>query len=77
MKKIRLDINKLNCNNYHVSDTDGEFWYAQNGLRSIYTYSKISNTPFKTICLELLNSGQIVVNDTRDNNNDTLCLTMI
>ena len=56
------NLNLLNCNNYHVSDLGtGDHWYAQNGLRSLYAYSKITNESFRTICDELLAYGQTVV----------------
>ena len=70
-------LNKLNCMNYHVSITDNSHWYAQNGLRSLYTYSKISNKTFKEICTEMLVSGQVELKDLRENDNDDLVLTMI
>ena len=45
-----MDLNRLNCMNYHVSDNDGGFWYAQNGLRSIFEYSKLSDKSFRELC---------------------------
>jgi len=77
MNKSNVDLNRLNCMNYQVHDAEGDYWYAQNGLRSIYTYSKCTDVPFREICLALLKEGQIEFKDTRDNNNETLCLTMI
>ena len=71
------NLSRLNCMNYQVHDLEGEYWYAQNGLRSLFTYSKLSSTGFKDICKALLTEGQIVIQDLRDNDNETLCLTMI
>lgn len=70
-------LNKLNCMNYHVSDSENNSWYAQNGLRSLYEYSKVSNSSFKAIANEMHIKGQVILNDTRDNNNERLVLTMI
>lgn len=71
------ELKKLNCRNYQIHDSEGDYWYAQCGLRSLYEYSKVTTVPFKHICQELLRSGQIVIPDVRGNNNDTLCITMI
>jgi hypothetical protein len=61
------NLNKLNCNNYHVYDhISNDSWFAQNGLRSLYEYSKISGSTFKAICLTLLNSGQVTIMDQRE-----------
>jgi hypothetical protein len=70
-------LNKLNCNNYHVSDASGDFWFACDGLRSLYRLSKCSNVTFKAICLELLASGQIIIDDVRDNENKFFVITLI
>lgn len=71
------NLNRLNCMNYHVSDSEGNYWFAQNGLRSLYCYSKCTDTSFRDICLSLINKGEIIIKDIRDNDNDTFCLTMI
>ena len=74
----KLDLNKLNCMNYHIEDDAEDFWFAQCGLRSLYNYSKTSNSSFKDICYKLLLDGQIEIN-----NNDleyetkTYLITMI
>lgn len=70
-------LNTLNCNNYHVADSDNEHWYAQNGLRSLYEYSKISDKTFKAICIEMLAKKEVILKDTRNNGNDILVLTLI
>jgi hypothetical protein len=72
-------LNKLNCMNYHVTDlTVGDTWFAWSGLRSLYTYSKISDTSFKKICIDLLEVGQTEIIDTRpDYLGHKLVLTMI
>lgn len=70
-------LTKLNCMNYHVSDSNNDHWYAQNGLRSLYVYSKDTDKSFKTICNELYNKGEIILKDLKDNDNDILVLTMI
>jgi hypothetical protein len=54
-----LDLNRLNCMNYHVADTSGEHWYAQNGLRSLYQYAIRSDKSFREICTELNNLGEV------------------
>ena len=69
-------LNKLNCMNYHVCNNDNEFWYAQNGLRSLYVYSKNSDTSFREICNTLYTKGEITINDTRFEG-ETFTLTMI
>lgn len=71
------DLQKLNCMNYHVADSDNEYWFAQNGLRSLYTYSKITDTSFRDICLGLLLKGEVILKDTRNNENEVLVLSMI
>jgi len=73
-----MDLNKLNSNNYHVfEDNTDDHWYAQNGLRSLYVYSKISNKSFRYICETLLNRGEVTIYDTRPNSEGLLTLTMI
>ena len=54
-----VDLNKLNCMNYHVSDSEGDFWYAQNGLRSLYQYAIRSDKTLRELCNELLDKGQV------------------
>lgn len=71
------NLNRLNCMNYHVEDSNGDFWYAYNGLRSLYEYSKISEKSFRLICETMILEGQIRLKDIRDNENETLVLTMI
>ena len=56
MKK-QVNLNKLNCMNYHVSMGD-EHWYAQNGLRSLYQYAIRSDKSFREICTELNDKGE-------------------
>lgn len=71
-------IKRLNCMNYHVNDDFNDaHWYAQNGLRSLFEYSKICNKSFKTICIELFETQQITIQDLRENDCTTLTLTMI
>lgn len=56
-------LNTLNCINYHVQDeTNDEHWYATNGLRSLYNYSKVSeNKNFREICLEMIEKGEVEI----------------
>jgi len=70
-------LNKLNCMNYHVADSDDNIWFAQNGLRSLYEYSKIGTMSFRTICLLMLDQGEITITDIRNNDNEKITLTMI
>lgn len=78
-----MNLDRLNCMNYQVNcELTGDFWYAQCGLRSLYEYSKISDTSFRTICEVLDTEGQITIKDTREVNEDfpergELTLTMI
>lgn len=72
-----MDLKKLNCMNYHISDSENEFWFAQNGLRSLFIYSKITDKSFRDICVQLDRTGEIILQDLRENDNDTLVLTMI
>ena len=74
---MNKDLQRLNCMNYHVADSDNEYWFAQNGLRSLYTYSKIGNKSFREICNELSTKGECILRDMRDIDNDVLILTMI
>lgn len=70
------NLNRLNCNNYYVYDHHSEdHWYAQNGLRSLYQYAKLSDKSFRDICLSLLDSGEVTLLDTRYGTE--LTLTMI
>ena len=61
-------LNKLNCMNYQVdyTDNDGydEFYYLQCGLRSLYNFAKRHNISFKKLCIDLLEFGQVVLDDT-------------
>ena len=73
-----MDLNKLNCNNYHVfEDNTDDHWYAQNGLRSLYVYSKISNKSFRYICETLLNRGEVTIYRETEGIEGNLVLTMI
>lgn len=72
-----MNLNKLNCNNYHVCDSENDHWYAQNGLRSLYEYSKISDKTFREICTVLYYKGEITIKDIRDNDNEFLTITLI
>ena len=56
------NLTLLNCNNYHVSEHDsGDHWYAQNGLRSLWVYAKLSKQSFRMICDELLAYGETTI----------------
>lgn len=66
-------LNKLNCMNYQVNDSEDQFWYACNGLRSLYHYSQNSNISFKELCTKMLETGQV----TLTRNGEHLTLTMI
>lgn len=75
-----MDLNRLNCMNYQVTDSEGDFWFAQNGLRSIYEYAIRSDKTFREFCTELDNKGEIsfkyhIVADKLDINNPELLLT--
>ena len=76
---ITMDLKKLNCMNYHVQcHTTGDHWFAQCGLRSLYTYSKVSESTFRDICTTLNDKGEITVIDTREEfKGQKLTLTMI
>lgn len=59
---MREKLNKLNCMNYQVNcEITDNFWYAQNGLRSLYTYSANSDHSFKELCLKMLETGQVTL----------------
>jgi hypothetical protein len=74
----KIDLNKLNCMNYHVEDDMQDFWYSTNGLRSIYNYSKVSDISFKDLCLALLKDKQIKINNIdKRYNTKTYLITMI
>lgn len=78
-----IDLNKLNCNNYHVYDhVTGDHWYAQNGIRSLWVYSKISGSTFRHICESLSINSEVTIMDQRDiddtcNKRGAITLTMI
>jgi hypothetical protein len=74
---MKEQLNKLNCMNYHVQNSKDDFWYAQNGLRSLWVYSKESDTSFRELCLKMLEEGQVIVKDLRDNDNERFIITMI
>lgn len=69
-------LNTLNCMNYHVQDeTNDEYWYATNGLRSLYNYSKVTeNKNFREICLEMIERQQV---ELLHKSGSILVLTMI
>lgn len=69
-------LNTLNCMNYHVQDeTNDEYWYATNGLRSLYNYSKVSeNKTFREICLEMIERQEV---ELLHKSGNILVLTMI
>lgn len=70
-------LDTLNCNNYHVSeDFTGEYWFAQNGLRSLWHYSKMANISFRTLCLKMMETGEVTITIDSDTE-ETLTLTMI
>jgi len=75
--KSIVDLNKLNCMNYHVSESNtNDFWYAQNGIRSLYAYSKLDDAfSFRAICEQMSCYGEITLKDNRTGN--FLTLTMI
>lgn len=57
-----IDLKKLNCNNYYVYDhVSEEHWYAQNGLRSLFNYSKKANKSFRQICSDISENGESVI----------------
>ena len=62
--------------NYHVESKDGSFWYATNGLRSLFNHCKYSDTSFRKVCSELLKTGQIQIVDNRFED-DYFLITMI
>lgn len=69
-------LNTLNCMNYHVQDeTNDEYWYATNGLRSLYNYSKVTeNKNFREICLEMIERQEV---ELLHKSGSILVLTMI
>jgi hypothetical protein len=75
---LNENLNKLNCNNYHVSeDETGDYWFAQNGLRSLYHYSKMATKmDFRTLCLRMIETGEVTIEIDSDTE-DTLTLTLI
>ena len=76
-----MNLNKLNSMNYYVYDhMTGDHWYAQCGLRSLFTYSKISGSTFRHICESLNSEGEVTIQDMRDASEITrgaLTITMI
>lgn len=78
-----IDLKKLNCNNYYVYDhLTKDHWYAQNGLRSLFEYSKISGSTFRDICEKLNSLGEVTIMDQREITEDcsergALTLTLI
>lgn len=59
------NLNKLNVMNYMINDLkEGGYWYADNGLRSLYHYSKqTKDMTFRQICEQLLVDGQVILKD--------------
>jgi hypothetical protein len=75
---MQHNMDRLNCMNYHVYDNETEdFWFAQNGLRSLYAYSKNSNKTFRELCLEMIKTGEVEIIRTHDGESVQLTLTMI
>lgn len=69
-------LKTLNCMNYHVYENQTtDVWFACNGWRSLYTYSKISGSTFRHICETLIKIGEVTIVDNRTGN--TLTLTII
>jgi hypothetical protein len=57
-----MDLNKLNCMNYQVFDVETrDYWYAQQGLRSLYNYSKDSDMSFRELCTRMLDRGEVIL----------------
>lgn len=75
--KNKVDMKKLDCMNYHVTDSEGEFWFAQNGLESLKVYAELSDWSFDDICQELDYIGQVTIKDLRSTELNILTLTMI
>lgn len=75
--KMNETLKTLNCMNYICVDSNDDHWYACNGLRSLYEYSKISNTTFKELCTKMIHEREVTIADTRNNNNETITLSMI
>ena len=77
MNKSNVDLNRLNCMNYHVSESiTGDHWYAQNGLRSLFVYSKLDEDfTFRQLCEILHDLQEVTIKDNRTGN--YLTLTMI
>ena len=57
-----IDLNKLNCMNYIVSD-DEVTYYLTDGLRSLWRFSKSQDINFKNLCITLLNDNQVIIKD--------------
>ena len=55
-------INKLNCMNYKFTIED-EFYYLQDGLRSLYAVSRKYKVNFKELCLKLYEKGFYQINN--------------
>ncbi len=63
--------------NYYVYESvTCDQWYAQNGLRSLYAYSKLDDDfSFRDLCGVLSDTGEVTIKDNRTGN--YLTLTMI
>ena len=57
---MKIDLNKLNCMNYCIHDHEGDWYFAQQGLRSLYNWSKRLDISFKELCMIMGKEGQIV-----------------
>lgn len=61
---MKIDLNRLNVMNYMIHDLEcSDYWYADNGLRSLYRYSKMTSMSFKEICQTLNDEGQVILKD--------------
>ena len=63
MQNIKIDFNKLNCMNYHIElieygSLTGDYWYAKNGIRSLWCNAKHYNLDFKDVLIQLNKTGQ-------------------
>ncbi len=73
-----IDLNKLDNSNYLITDSLDNIWFATEGLRALYAYSKISTATLRHICTELDNVGEITIKDIRDDTGiRTLTLTIL
>ena len=78
MSEIKRCLQALNCNNYHVQDnTDSDHWYAYNGWRSLWTYSKIADISFREICQTLIKKGEVTFNAKFEASTNSVTFTLI